>query len=149
MRYKIAKSFSPSQLFARPLRMVLDGWRYVTTESIYWAVASGLLSKLRTTANWLMMIKYLLRGNICRAQRYSFVFSSLRVGATVRTGRVLVDNFWLNEDNSIHTSATGRIQIYFSSWECWSSGPLRLVAQDIGFSVRRQGFDSPRGYLIA
>ena len=25
--------------------------------------------------------------------------------------------------------------------------PLRLVAQDIGFSVRRQGFDSPRGYL--
>ncbi len=24
-------------------------------------------------------------------------------------------------------------------------GPLRLVAQDIGFSVRRQGFDSPRG----
>ena len=27
--------------------------------------------------------------------------------------------------------------------------PLRLVAQDIGFSVRRQGFDSPRGYLVA
>ncbi len=26
--------------------------------------------------------------------------------------------------------------------------PLRLVAQDIGFSVRRQGFDSPRGYLV-
>jgi hypothetical protein len=25
--------------------------------------------------------------------------------------------------------------------------PLRLVAQDIGFSVREQGFDSPRGYL--
>ncbi len=25
--------------------------------------------------------------------------------------------------------------------------PLRLVAQDIGFSVRRQGFGSPRGYL--
>ena len=25
--------------------------------------------------------------------------------------------------------------------------PLRLVAQDIGFSVRKQGFDSPRGYL--
>ena len=24
-------------------------------------------------------------------------------------------------------------------------GPLRLVAQDIGFSVREQGFDSPRG----
>ena len=27
-------------------------------------------------------------------------------------------------------------------------GPLRLVAQDIGFSVREQGFDSPRGYII-
>lgn len=27
-----------------------------------------------------------------------------------------------------------------------SCGPLRLVAQDIGFSVREQGFDSPRGY---
>ena len=27
--------------------------------------------------------------------------------------------------------------------------PLRLVAQDAGFSVRRQGFDSPRGYLKA
>ena len=26
-------------------------------------------------------------------------------------------------------------------------GPLRLVAQDIGFSVREQGFDSPRGYF--
>lgn len=26
------------------------------------------------------------------------------------------------------------------------SGPLRLVAQDVGFSVRKQGFDSPRGY---
>ena len=26
-------------------------------------------------------------------------------------------------------------------------GPLRLVAQDTGFSVQRQGFDSPRGYL--
>ena len=25
--------------------------------------------------------------------------------------------------------------------------PLRLVAQDIGFSVREQGFDSPRGYI--
>lgn len=25
--------------------------------------------------------------------------------------------------------------------------PLRLVAQDVGFSVRKQGFDSPRGYL--
>ena len=25
-------------------------------------------------------------------------------------------------------------------------GPLRLVAQDIGFSAREQGFDSPRGY---
>ena len=24
--------------------------------------------------------------------------------------------------------------------------PLRLVAQDIGFSAREQGFDSPRGY---
>jgi eukaryotic-like serine/threonine-protein kinase len=24
--------------------------------------------------------------------------------------------------------------------------PLRLVAQDVGFSVRKQGFDSPRGY---
>ena len=28
-------------------------------------------------------------------------------------------------------------------WPC----PLRLVAQDIGFSVREQGFDSPRGYF--
>ena len=27
-------------------------------------------------------------------------------------------------------------------------GPLRLVAQDIGFSVREQGFDSPRGYWV-
>ena len=27
--------------------------------------------------------------------------------------------------------------------------PLRLVAQDIGFSVQRQGFDSPRGYISA
>lgn len=27
------------------------------------------------------------------------------------------------------------------------SGPLRLVAQDVGFSVRKQGFDSPRGYF--
>ncbi len=27
------------------------------------------------------------------------------------------------------------------------TGPLRLVAQDIGFSVREQGFDSPRGYI--
>ena len=27
-----------------------------------------------------------------------------------------------------------------------TTGPLRLVAQDIGFSVREQGFDSPRGY---
>ena len=26
--------------------------------------------------------------------------------------------------------------------------PLRLVAQDIGFSVRRQGFDSPRGCFL-
>ena len=25
--------------------------------------------------------------------------------------------------------------------------PLRLVAQDTGFSVQRQGFDSPRGYF--
>lgn len=29
-----------------------------------------------------------------------------------------------------------------------TQGPLRLVAQDIGFSVREQGFDSPRGYYI-
>ena len=28
-----------------------------------------------------------------------------------------------------------------------ATGPLRLVAQDIGFSVQRQGFDSPRGYF--
>ena len=27
-------------------------------------------------------------------------------------------------------------------------GPLRLVAQDTGFSVQRQGFDSPRWYLM-
>ena len=26
--------------------------------------------------------------------------------------------------------------------------PLRLVAQDVGFSVRKQGFDSPRGYFF-
>lgn len=25
--------------------------------------------------------------------------------------------------------------------------PLRLAAQDVGFSARKQGFKSPRGYL--
>ena len=38
-----------------------------------------------------------------------------------------------------------RQQLFYNCSSSSPARPLRLVAQDIGFSVRRQGFDSPRG----